>query len=179
MDDTNGDGIADEDEYLSLVQPLTPGMTGQQQVNFVGIDVSQQSFNSPVHLYIEGTDWAGLTYQDGGTGGSYGASNSWATVVVATDEPTSIKSAGYSLDRDLGYLLPGKQHTFTMQIEEANGLNTLDNVSIMLCGDGISELGKMSYDPSRGTIWSDVSSHVTPISVQTMQVSSDIVQLLR
>ena len=63
-----------------------------------------------------------------------------------------------------------------MQIEEANGLNTLDNVSIMLCGDGISELGKMSYDPSRGTIWSDVSSHVTPISVQTMQVSSDIVQ---
>tara|TARA_B100001758_G_scaffold117040_1_gene100421 strand:- start:2271 stop:3911 length:1641 start_codon:yes stop_codon:yes gene_type:complete len=64
-----------------------------------------------------------------------------------------------------------------MQIEEANGLNTLDNVSIMLCGDGISELGKMSYDPSRGTIWSDVSSHVTPISVQTMQVSSDIVQL--
>ena len=177
VDDTNGDGIADEDEYLSMVQPLTPGMTGQQQVNFVGIDVSQQSFNSPVHLYIEGTDWAGLTYQDGGTGGSYGASNSWATVVVATDEPTSIKSAGYSLDRDLGYLLPGKQHTFTMQIEEANGLNTLDNVSIMLCGDGISELGKMSYDPSRGTIWSDVSSHVTPISVQTMQVSSDIVQL--
>jgi len=177
MDDTNSDGIADEDEYLSMVQPLTPGMTGQQQVNFVGIDVSQQSFNSPVHLYIEGTDWAGLTYQDGGTGGSYGASNSWATVVVATDEPTSIKSAGYSLDRDLGYLLPGKQHTFTMQIEEANGLNTLDNVSIMLCGDGISELGKMSYDPSRGTIWSDVSSHVTPISVQTMQVSSEIVQL--
>jgi len=177
VDDTNGDGIADEDEYLSMVQPLTPGMTGQQQVNFVGIDVSQQSFNSPVHLYIEGTDWAGLTYQDGGTGGSYGASNSWATVVVATDEPTSIKSTGYSLDRDLGYLLPDKQHTFTMQIEEANGLNTLDNISIMLCGDGISELGKMSYDPSRGTIWSDVSSHVIPISVQTMQLSSDIVQL--
>ena len=47
----------------------------------------------------------------------------------------------------------------------------------MLCGDGISELGKMSYDPSRGTVWSDAGSHVTPISVQTMQVSSDIVQL--
>ena len=128
--------------------------------------------NSPVHIYVEGTDWAGLSYQDGGTGGSAGASNSWATVVVATDEPTSIKSAGYSLDRDLGYLLPGEEHIFTMQIEEANGLNTLDNISIMLCGDGISELGKMSYNPSRGIIWSDVTSFVTPLSVQTMQVSS-------
>jgi hypothetical protein len=177
VDDINGDGIADEDEYLSVFQPLTPGMTGQQQVNFIGIDVSQQSFNSPVHMYLEGTDWAGLSYQDGGTGGGPGASNSWATVVVATDEPTSIKSLGYSLDRDLGFLIPGKQHTFTMQIEEANGLNTLDNISVMLCGDGITELGKMSYDASRGTMWSDETSQVTPLSVQTSQVSADIVQL--
>lgn len=177
VDDVNGDGIADEDEYLSVFQPLTSGMTGQQQVNFIGIDVSQQSFNSPVHMYLEGTDWAGLSYQDGGTGGGPGASNSWATVVVATDEPTSIKSLGYSLDRDLGFLIPGKQHTFTMQIEEANGLNTLDNISVMLCGDGITELGKMSYDASRGTMWSDETSQVTPLSVQTSQVSADIVQL--
>jgi len=177
VDDINGDGIADEEEYLSVSQPLTPGMTGQQQVNFIGIDVSQQSFNSPVHMYLEGTDWAGLSYQEGGTGGGPGASNSWATVVVATDEPTSIKSLGYSLDRDLGFLIPGKQHTFTMQIEEANGLNTLDNISVMLCGDGITELGKMSYDASRGTMWSDETSQVTPLSVQTSQVSADIVQL--
>ncbi len=177
VDDTNDDGIADEDEYLSVFQPLTPGFTGQQQVNFMGIDVSQQSFNSPVHMYLEGTDWAGLSYQAGGTGGGPGATNSWATVVVATDEPTSIKSAGYSLDRELGFLLPGNQHTFTMQIEEANGLNTLDNISIMLCGDGITELGKMSYDASRGTMWSDVTSQVTPISVQTTDITSSIVQL--
>ncbi len=177
IDDINGDGIADEDEYLSVFQPLTPGMTGQQQVNFIGIDVSQQLFNSPVHMYLEGTDWAGLSYQEGGTGGGHGASNSWATVVVATDEPTSLKSAGYSLDRDLGFLLPGKQHTFTMQIEEANGLNTLDNISIMLCGDGITELGKMSYDASRGTLWTDeTTSFVTPISVQTIQ-NQDITEL--
>ena len=71
------DGIADEDEYLSQTQPLSSGMTGQQQVNFVGIDVTAQDFNSPVHMYIEGTDWAGLSYQEGGTGGSVGAENSW------------------------------------------------------------------------------------------------------
>jgi hypothetical protein len=115
-------------------------------------------------MYLEGTDWAGLSYQDGGTGGGPGASNSWATVVVATDEPTSIKSAGYSLDRELGYLLPGNQHTFTMQIEEANGLNTLDNISIMLCGDGISELGKMSYDPSPQSIIEILSNVLRPFA---------------
>ena len=69
-DDTNSDGIADEDEYIGQTQPLSSGMTGQQQVNFIGIDVSAQDFNSPVHMYIEGTDWAGLSYQDGGTGGA-------------------------------------------------------------------------------------------------------------
>ena len=145
--------------------------------SFIGIDVSQQSFNSPVHMYLEGTDWAGLSYQDGGTGGGPGASNSWATVVVAIDEPTSIKSQGFSLDRDFGgVLLPGKQHTFTMQIEEANGLNTLDNITVMLCGLN-SDYGKFSYDASRGTMWSDETSQVTPLSVQTSQVSADIVQL--
>ncbi|MCK5868661.1 MAG: hypothetical protein KAG07_04460, partial [Candidatus Thalassarchaeum sp.] len=61
IDDVNMDGIADEDEYLSQQQPLTSGMTGQQQVQFAGLDVSSLPFNSIVHLYIEGTDWAGYS----------------------------------------------------------------------------------------------------------------------
>ena len=176
-DDTNMDGIADEDEYLSQTQPLSSGMTGQQQVNFIGIDVSAQDFNSPVHFYVEGTDWAGLTYQEGGTGGAVGAGNSWASVIVATDEPTSIKNSGFSMDSEIGFLMAGQSHIFTMQIEEANGINTLDNVTIMLCGDGPSNLGKMSYDPSRGTLWSSPDSMVTPISVQTQDVTAIVTEL--
>jgi hypothetical protein len=177
VDDMDFDGIADADEYLSQTQPLTSGMTGQQQVNFAGIDVSGQSFNSPVHMWIEGTDWAGLTYQDGGTGGGAGAANSWASVIIATDEPTNLLASGYSLDRQLGYLLPGVTHTFSMQIEEPNGLNTLDNVSIMLCGDGSTNLGKLFYNPSRGTLWTATDSLVSPISAQTAQVTSSIILL--
>ena len=176
-DDVNMDGIADEDEYLSQTQPLSSGMTGQQQVNFVGIDVTAQDFNSPVHMYIEGTDWAGLSYQEGGTGGSVGAENSWASVIVATDEPTSIPSSGYSLDSEIGFLMAGQTHTFSMQIEEANGIGTLDNITVMLCGDGPSNIGKMSYDPSRGTLWSSPDSMVTPLSVQTQSVTSTVTQL--
>ena len=176
-DDVNMDGVADESEYLGQTLPLSSGMTGQQQVNFIGIDVSAQDFNSPVHMFIEGTDWAGLTYQEGGTGGSAGASNSWASVIVATDEPTSIPASGYSLNTELGYLMAGHRHTFSMQIDEPNGIQTLDNVTIMLCGDGPSNVGKMSYDPSRGVLWSAPDSMVTPLSVQTQTVTADVTEL--
>ena len=146
-EDANFNGIAEEEEYLSQVQPLSAGMTGEQQVNFAGIDVSGQSFNSPVHIYLEGTDWAGLTYQEGGTGGGPGADNSWASVIIATDEPTTIVNNAFNLDRSTGYLLAGVPHTFTMQISEPNGLQTLDNITIMLCGDNLDNIGKVSYNP--------------------------------
>ena len=64
-----------------------------------------------------------------------------------------------------------------MQIEEPNGLNTLDNVSVMLCGDGSTNLGKLFYNPSRGTLWTATDSLVSPISAQTAQVTSTIIQL--
>ena len=177
LEDANSDGVADEEEYLSITMPMTSGMTGQQQVQFPGIDVSGLPFNSVVHMYIEGTDWAGYTYQEGGTGGGPGAENSWASVVVATDEPTTLLSSGYGLDRELGYLLAGEPHAFTMQIEEPNGIHTLDNITIMLCGDGPSNLGKFNYDPSRGTLWTADDSMVSPLSAQSTAISSTITQL--
>ena len=177
IDDVNMDGIADEDEYLSQQQPLTSGMTGQQQVQFAGLDVSSLPFNSIVHMYIEGTDWAGYSYQDGGTGGGPGAENAWASLVVATDEPTGIIPTGFDLDRELGYLLAGVPHTFSLQIDEPNGIHTLDNVTIMLCGDGPSTLGKFTYDPSRGTLWSADDSMVSPLAAQTVEVSNTVTQL--
>jgi hypothetical protein len=177
VDDLNMDGVADEDEYLSMQMPLTSGMTGQQQVQFPSLDLSALPFNSMVHFYIEGTDWAGHTYQDGGTGGGPGAADAWASVVVATDEPTNLISSGYELDREIGYLLAGKPHTFTIQVEEANGIHTLDNITVMLCGDGPSNLGKFTFDPSRGTLWTADDSMVSPLSAQSSQITSDITQI--
>jgi len=177
VDDMNGDGIADAEEYLSQTQPLSSGMTGEQQVNFAGIDVSGQSFNSPVHVYLEGTDWAGLTYQEGGTGGGPGAENAWASVVIATDEPTTLVGSGFHLDHDTGYLLAGVPHTFRMQINEPNGLHTLDNISVMLCGDGVDNLGKFTYNPSNGDLWTADDSMISPLSVQTHQVTSAVTEV--
>jgi hypothetical protein len=98
-------------------------------------------------------------------------------VIVATDEPTSIPASGYSLDTELGYLMAGHVHTFSMQIDEPNGIGTLDNVTIMLCGDGPTNVGKMSYDPSRGVLWAAPDSMVTPLSVQTQSITSAVTEL--
>ena len=73
--------------------------------------------------------------------------------------------------------MAGHRHTFSMQIDEPNGIETLDNVTIMLCGDGPSNVGKMSYDPSRGVLWAAPDSMVTPLSVQTQIVTADVTEL--
>jgi len=177
IDDLNSNGIAEEDEYLSQVMPLITSMTGQEQVNFAQIDVSSLPFNGEVYTYLEGTDWAGLTYQDGGTGGGPGAENAWSTIIVAVDEPTTIMPNGYQLDSYTGYLLAGETHTFRMQISEPNGLQTLDNITIMLCGNQLTELGKVSYNPRSGVIWTDDYSMVTPLSVQTQAVTSSVFEI--
>ena len=177
-DDQDGDGIADEEEYLSQTRALVAGMTGEQQVDFAGIAVHNQSSNDPVHIHLEGTDWAGLSYRNGSTGGGPGAENAWATVVVAaTDGPTSIVQNGFALDDEAGYLLAGAPHTFRMRIREPNGIQTLDNVSIMLCGSRPDNVGTFTYDPATGVIWTAADSLVSPLSVQTLQVTDDVVEI--
>jgi hypothetical protein len=64
-----------------------------------------------------------------------------------------------------------------MQVEEANGIHTLDNITVMLCGDGPSNLGKFTFDPSRGTLWTADDSMVSPLSAQSTQITSDITQI--
>ena len=49
LDDINGDGIADENEYLSQEMDLSVGLTGEQQIQFTGIDVSLLD-NDLLHL---------------------------------------------------------------------------------------------------------------------------------
>ena len=105
LDDLNDDGVADEDEYQYQSSDLSVGLTGEQQVQFLGIDVSAMD-NEMIHLYVEGTDWAGLTYQDGGTGGGPGADNSWASVVVAEDVMVEFAGAGLGTGSCLLYTSP-------------------------------------------------------------------------
>ena len=190
LDDTNGDGIADENEYLSQQKDLSVGLTGQQQIQFTGIDVSELD-NELIHLYLEGSDWAGLTYQDGGTGGGPGAENSWASIVVAEDVLVEFAGTGlgtgsgasstFGLDRETQdnidfYLLPGSEHTFSVRLDEPNGFHTIDNITVFLCGYG-NDQGVFSFSPYSSTLWSPDDSMLTPIGATTEQVTSTVTEL--
>ena len=190
VDDADSDDIPDEDEYQSQDKTLTAGLTGQQQIQFSGIDVSALN-NEPIFLYVEGTDWAGFSYQEGGTGGGPGAQSAWATVVVAVDEPTEFAGIGigtgqgtnsaFDLDRATQdsvdyYLVPGQTHTFTVRIDEPNGFHTIDNISVMLCGYGV-DFGMFTYAPYSATLWTPEDSMLLPISAQTEQVTSSVTEL--
>jgi len=173
MDDANGDGVPDSEEYSSMTLPLSIGFSGEEQKNFEGIDLTGVPFNSPVYLYIEGTDWSGRTYQSGGTGGGPGASEAWATMLVAEDVETQILGSGFSLDRKSGYLLPGVEHTFTMVIDEPNGIATLDGIDVMLCDDGPTGLGKMFWNPAEQILSTPEDSYVHLIDASATPMESD------
>ena len=177
-------------EYLSQQSVLSQGLTGEEQVQFIGIDVSTMD-NEQIHLYVEGTDWSGLTYQQGGTGGGPGASNSWASVVIAEDVMVEFAGAGlgtgsgggstFSLDRLTQdsidhYLVPGMEHTFKVRLDEPNGFRTIDNITVHLCGYG-SDFGIFSYDPYTGDLWSPDNSMLDPISSSTEIITSSITEL--
>ena len=190
IDDDNSNGVAEEGEYLSQQSVLSQGLTGEEQVQFIGIDVSSMD-NEQIHLYVEGTDWSGLTYQQGGTGGGPGASNSWASVVIAEDVMVEFAGAGlgtgsgggstFSLDRLTQdsidhYLVPGMEHIFKVRLDEPNGFRTIDNITVYLCGYG-SEFGVFSYDPYTGDLWSPQNSMLNPISSSTEIITSSITEL--
>ena len=190
VDDQNSDGIADESEYQSQNRELSVGLTGEQQVQFMGIDVSSMD-NELIHLYVEGTDWVGLSYQDGSTGGGPGATNSWASVVVAEDVMVEFAGAGlgtgsgggstFSLDRltqdSIDYfLVPGIEHTFKVRLDEPNGFRTIDNISVFLCGYG-SEYGVFSYEPFTSTLMSPSSSMLDVIGASTEAITSTVTEL--
>lgn len=189
VDDTDSDGIADADEYLSQEKPLSTGLKGEQQVQFAGIDVSAMG-NDPLHLFVEGTDWAGWSYQAGGSGGGPGVENSWATVIIAVDSPTEFAGAGlgvgqgtsgtFALDTvnsDSGdsFLIPGKEHAFTLRLIEPNGFHTIDNISVMLCGYG-SDVGKFTYAPFSDSLWSPEGSMINPLRVETTNLDNSLVE---
>ena len=174
LDDDNRDGIPDLDEYLSVMVSLSDGQPGNQQVTYPAISVSQMAFNDRVSLFIEGTDWAGITYLAGGSGGAPGFDADWATLFVATNEPTTLLADGLDIDDASGYLLAGQKHTISMDISDLNGVTTLDEIEIRLCGAEFAPLGVFRYDPRQDVLESDNGSHVEPMEARIINIDEEV-----
>ncbi|MEE2759569.1 MAG: hypothetical protein VYA86_06290 [Candidatus Thermoplasmatota archaeon] len=173
LDDSNADGEPQADEYQTQTELLFPLRSGSQQVSFSNIPVAGNGFNGKVSLWLEGVDWAGNHYQDGGTGGSPGLSSDWATLQTAENTETTLLNTGFYLDTWDEHILAGQTHTISMVVQDANGVQTLDDIAVYLAGQTNAPLGQFHYDPRDDIFTTVTGSHVEPITATVTPLSSD------
>jgi len=170
LDDTNLDGIADYSEYRTMTKSLPEGVAGERTVTFSGIEVSGLDTNAKVSVFFSGKDYAGYDLVNGGAAG---LTNDMATLIVATNEPTSIPSTSLSLDTINDQLLVGQTHNLTMEISDANGVDSVDIVTVSLLGADENTVGVMSWEPRNGEIYTTNGSKVELHDVITTQGVGD------
>jgi hypothetical protein len=173
IDDANSDGVAQASEYQTMAEPTFTLRSGSQQISFRDIQIAANGFNGKVSLWLSGTDWAGNSYQEGGTGGGPGLGNDWATLQTAQNTDTILLNTGFSLDAIDEYLLAGQSHTFSIIVQDANGVQTLDDIGVYLAGQVEAPLGEFHYDPRQQVLSSVAGSHVQPLSALVTPLSED------
>ena len=170
LDDTNLDGIADESEYRTMSKPLPEGVAGERTVSFGGIDVSGMQMNAKLSVYFTSNDYAGYELM---FGGNPGLQNDMATLIIAVNEPTTIPLGSLQMDSIDEQLLAGQLHNLTMEISDANGVDSIDIVTIKLLGADEDTVGVMNWEPRNGAIYSNNESQLTLNEVITTQGEGD------
>ena len=170
MDDSNGDGVADYSEYQTMTKPLPEGIAGERTLTYSGIDVSGLETNAQFSVFFTGTDYSGHELMHGGDAG---VDNDMATLTIAVNEPTTIPTTELVLDTINEQLLAGQMHNLTMEISDANGVNSIDIVTVKLLGADEDTVGVMNWEPRNGAMYSDNDSQLTLHDVITTQGEGD------
>ena len=158
MDDTDGNGIANVDEYQTYDKELPEGIAGERVVVFNGIDVMGLATNAKLSIWFSSLDYSGYSLSNGG---SPGLENDLATMIIAVNEPTEILSTSLSLDTYDDYLLAGQNHTFSMEVSDANGISSVDLICIKLLGNEEDVVGVMTWEPRNGAMYTPEGSQIS------------------
>ena len=70
-------------------------------------------------------------------------------------------------------LLAGQVHNRTMEINDANGVNSIDIVTIKLLGSEEDTIGVMNWEPRNGAMYTSNDSQLILHDVITTQGSGD------
>ncbi len=150
LDDMNGDGEAQEEEYNSQTKGLVESRVGEQYIELPPLNVDGNENNAKVSLYVTGTDFVGLEFSNGG---SPGLDNDLATVVTAINTMTELDYASLSLNTFDERLLLGQEHTLEMKIIEGNGIETIDEIRMQLLGSQKAPRGEIVFSPKTNDWW--------------------------
>ncbi|MCS5535817.1 MAG: hypothetical protein NZ802_08180, partial [Candidatus Poseidoniales archaeon] len=164
-DDVNSDGFAQGEEYRMLSEQLSLNSLNQI-VDFPLIDVStaipEGKSWGEVSLWLSGDDLAGNPLTTGGAAGLGSDSGAGsgigdgdlATVRITRDSLAEIESGSVAFDLVNGQLLAGHKHTFSVILEEQEGLVSLDRLVLDITGDVDGEDCAITWYP-----WSDESDY--------------------
>ena len=172
MDDSNADGFADASEYQTMSTSLPEGIAGERTLTFNGIDVSGLAMNAQFSVYFTGVDYAGHQLMNGGQAG---LDSDMATLIIAVNEPTTISTSASELVLDSvnEQLMVGQMHSLSMIIGDANGVNSIDIVTVKLLGADENSVGVMNWEPRNGAMYADENSQLTLHDVVTTQLEGD------
>lgn len=169
IEDLNLNGIPEADEYLNFTQSLPSGTTGEKQVTFPALDVSNNIVNGNVSVFISGADWSGIAYQGGG-GAGYDAD--FATLVTAQNTPTTMLINNLTLELTNEYLLAGQSNLLSFVLADDNGIHTLDHVTVHLRGESDTISGVIEIDPRDGSISTPENSYLNDVELQMTLLDS-------
>jgi hypothetical protein len=163
VDDANMDGNAQGEEYRVLSEQLSLNSLNQI-VDFPLIDVSaaipEGTSWGEVSLWLDGDDLAGNPLTTGGAPGLGVGSGAGvgvgegdlATVRITRDTVAEIASGSLAFDLVNGQLLGGHEHTFSVILEEEDGLASLDKLVLDITGDYDGEDCAIIWYPWSGVI---------------------------
>ena len=142
-DDLNLDNEAQLEEYQNITVQLNFGNSEMIEFPFINVSpIVRALANSRISLYVEANDLAGLALQ---AGGSAGLGTDLATMVLMPAAETTIEVTSVSLDSISRNLLPAYPHHFTFDLQNANGVESIDLIYFDLIGD--SENCSIEYRP--------------------------------
>ena len=146
-DDTNRDGQMDEEEYRMETVSVNVGVTQAE------IDLPLLSWSSVTpsttqegraSIVVRGQDLAGNPLEGGG---EFGEDTDLATILVQPRYDTIVDSELIHLDRVNETLLAGKNHSFSLTLSDANGLESLDELRLALFGRSNESSCFIHYEP--------------------------------
>jgi len=146
-DDVDQDGQMDDEEYRMETVSVNVGVT-QAEVDLPLLSwssvTSSTSEQGRASIVVRGQDLAGNPLEGGG---EFGEETDLATILVQPRYDTLVDSELIQFDRVNETLLAGKNHSFSLTLSDANGLESLDELRLALLGRSNESSCYIHYEP--------------------------------
>ncbi len=156
----DGNGDAEAGEYTSISKDLQrAGRSGVEELVFRSLDISSMPTNGRLSLWFEANDESDRTLQNGG---GPGFDNDAATLLIATNEPTTIRADLSILNGSVGGWIPaGQPIEFGLALQDANGVESLDRIDVYFAGLTGDETGHLVFEPIHSRGWAEDESGIS------------------